>query len=401
MKKYFNEKDLLYILEGSKLLGCGGGGKRDINECFLDFVLRVMKENEIKGVEYISVEDIPKAYSASVFFSIGMPKQQDCLTNSHYIKWFWNAISICKQSDTDEFFNLIKNSLMKFYKLILSENSTEHIFPISNETGSIAIFTTIFLSLITGIPIVDGDAGGRAYPSITLSSLVNSELNPSPSILTPISTAPVCVKLYNSEYNEIENTSKNLVSSDWFYVDAFKSYGGLLAFPAIKNDKIQDSLITKTISKCRDIGKTIHKNKYKDPVKAIIDKYDGKILFSGKLSHVEQNIIPGYYSSNITIENNDKKAFIKSLNENFFIWQGDEKHIEEPMAMAPDLICYMTPEGEVLDNLDIIECVSKKEYKDVIIIGFSADEKLKHGECIENYKKLYKKLGYYGEYIPI
>ncbi len=83
-------------------------------------------------------------------------------------------------------------------------------------------------------------------------------------------------------------------------------------------------------------------------------------------------------------------------NENLsaFIVKEDKK--VKPLAFAPDLICYMElDENKIkqpLSNADI------QKNKEVALIGFKADEKLRDDYFLEIYAKARENLGDFYEY---
>ena len=89
------------------------------------------------------------------------------------------------------------------------------------------------------------------------------------------------------------------------------------------------------------------------------------------------------------------KVFVKDVvidykNENMIAWRNDK-----PIAMVPDLICWLTTDGEPLTNADV------REGLEVVVIGAKAHEKWRVPGGFDVFRHVLKLLGYEGEYKPI
>lgn len=377
---FFTEQDLNDILNGSMLLGCGGGGSRNISEFFLKTCILPIS-NKIK---YMDPRSIPPSSGdmAAVFSLMGFPKM------NVPVEILGNAM----QQD------ILKEGLMKVYKLMKEKTGASLIFPISIETGAFSIFTSMFLSLMLDIPVIDCDCGGRAFPKIDMCTFAASEINPSPTILSAIET-DLHVEISCDNCVSVDEICRSIISNDLFYVPGsgtgkMKAYGGFAAQFPTNLTKAKDSVVANTITKSRDIGRTIRENAT-DPVGAVIREHQGYELISGRISRIDLRSENGYCCGTVEIKSHDnigETAVIKCFNENFIIWS-DKKN--QPLAMAPDLICYMSPDGKALSNSDI------EEGSDISIIGFKADPKLLAPYTLNSYQNVLKYLGYCDSYKPI
>lgn len=376
----FSEQDLKDILNGSMLLGCGGGGSRDKSEFLLEnCIFPISRE-----VKYMDLSSIPpdSGDMAAVFSLMGFPKMNILMNNLENVM----------QQD------ILREGLMKVYNLMKKETGASLIFPLSIETGAFSIFTSMLLSVMLDLPVIDCDCGGRAYPKVDMCTFAASKINPSPTILSAIST-DLHVKISCNDCTSVDEICRSIISNDLFYVpgsdsDKMKAYGGFAAQFPTRLGIAKASVVANTITKSRDIGKTIRENA-NDPVEAVIREHQGYKLFDGKISKIDLRAENGYCCGTVKLEshdNSDETAIIKCFNENFIIWS-DKKN--KPLAMAPDLICYMSPDGRALSNSDI------EEGSDIFVIGFNANPKLLVPYTLGSYQKVLNCLGYYGSYMPI
>jgi len=67
----------------------------------------------------------------------------------------------------------------------------------------------------------------------------------------------------------------------------------------------------------------------------------------------------------------------------------------KPVVMVPDLICWITTDGQPLTNADL------EEGMEVAIIGIKADEKWFVKNGFELFRNVLRSIGYDGEYQPL
>ena len=370
--KYFDKQDMYDILEGSLLLGCGGGGDRGFSKFLLEQCILTMASY----VEYIEPKDIELEYSA-VFGLMGFPKQSHEMLLQSY-----------------NFIDCLKNGINNAYEAMKEAVGTSEVCPISIETGSFSILTSILLSLCCGVPLVDGDYAGRSYPMLNMSTIAAAGVDPSPLVISS-ACSDLQIRVSNDgNVEDIESLCRNIICNNAFIVSAGpneQAFGGIVSLFPAQTDTLGDTIIANTITNCRDIGRTLRENST-DPVEAIINKYNGYKIFQGRITKIEQGIISGYCRGIVTIENDVDTVYVEFLNENFLVWVKNKGVI----AMAPDLICYIDQSGKPFSNNDI------KVNQDINIIGFKANPKLLESSVLKRYENAIEKyFGYFGGYTPI
>ena len=80
-------------------------------------------------------------------------------------------------------------------------------------------------------------------------------------------------------------------------------------------------------------------------------------------------------------------------NESLIAWRNDSS---QPIAMAPDLICYLTPNGIPLTNADDLQ-----KGQELVLIGVKAPNQLRSGSILAAFQEVLNLMGYYGPYVPI
>ena len=98
-----------------------------------------------------------------------------------------------------------------------------------------------------------------------------------------------------------------------------------------------------------------------------------------------------------TITLQDKKKNIMTIynqNENLIAWVSNKSH---PVAIGPDLICYMTTDGVTFSNADL----DLAKGKEVAVIGCPCTPQLRAPKVMAAWTENLKSIGYAGQYIPI
>jgi DUF917 family protein len=210
-----------------------------------------------------------------------------------------------------------------------------------------------------GIPAVDGDYTGRAIPEIPQTTPYLNDLP-----LWPISSVDNygnrCVIQDSVGYEMAERIGKFLAAASF----GLAGQAGFL----FRGKDMKRVVIPRTLSNCQRIGRLIRESSQAglDPVKEIIDKLDGWLLFEGVVSKKEWEDKEGYYWGTHTVQG--KEAFSGSI---FKIWFKNENHIswlnDKPYVTSPDMLIVVDRKtGEPYANSAI------EEGQHVAVIGLQA-----------------------------
>jgi hypothetical protein len=95
----------------------------------------------------------------------------------------------------------------------------------------------------------------------------------------------------------------------------------------------------------------------------------------------------------ITTQDKSRTVWIYNQNENLIAWDSQR---DTPIAMAPDLLCYLTPDGIPFTNADL----SRAQGKQVALIGAPSNAALRQPAMIAAFQAVLQGLGYAGPYVP-
>lgn len=197
-----------------------------------------------------------------------------------------------------------------------------------------------------GMPVVDGDYGGRAYPEEMQCTLFLKDIPPYPlSIVDWWGDIMILKEAVNSAMMERIGKMVSIAA----YGSAF------CAASLIDGRTMKETIVPGTLSKSLEVGRAIRTaaEKGKNPVQAAIDASNGWLLFEGKVIDKEWADIEGCMVGKITIagsnEHQEKTMEIWFKNENQVSWIDGK-----PYVCSPDLVTILDKNsGIAFINRDI------------------------------------------------
>ena len=184
-----------------------------------------------------------------------------------------------------------------------------------------------------GLPVVDADTMGRAYPEAQMTSVAVGDLKPYPCALyDPRGVEAIVAKAPSWKW--MERASRKICVEMGSIASTCKAprTGG----------EVKDWGIHFTTSKAIGIGRRVReaRARHEDPVAAVLDEAGGKMLFRGKVVDVARRATEGFLRGRAAIEGLDEDRFsrleIAFQNEWVVAWRD-----QAPVAMSPDLICVL------------------------------------------------------------
>jgi DUF917 family protein len=188
-----------------------------------------------------------------------------------------------------------------------------------------------------GLPVVDADLMGRAYPEAQMTSAAVGDLRPYPCALY--------------DPRGLESIVTNVPSWKWMERVSRKicvemgSIASTCKAPR-SGREVKEWGIHFTVSKAIGIGRRVREaqRRHEDPIAAILDEAEGKQLFRGKVVDVARRATEGFLRGRCVIEGLDEdrgaKLEIAFQNEWVVAWRASDED-REPVAMSPDLICVI------------------------------------------------------------
>ena len=209
------------------------------------------------------------------------------------------------------------------------------------EAGGVNATIPLVVSGLSGLPVIDADGMGRAFPELQMVTynVGDVDINPIVAVNDFMETA-----VFNA---------RNSSSGEWLARAVCVRMGGIcqMACYPMTGKQIKDTAIHNTIKLSFDIGKKIQeaRNQKKDPADAVIDYMKmsnpsrfGKVLFLGKITDLLRETVNGFTKGILHLKSlADEDELIVEFQNEFLYAKSNEKIL----AMVPDLICALDSES--------------------------------------------------------
>ena len=203
----------------------------------------------------------------------------------------------------------------------------------SLEIGGNKAIQPLMAAAHLGLPVVDADTMGRAYPEAQMTSVAVGGLQPYPCALyDPRGIEAIVTKAPNWKW--MERASRKICVEMGSIASTCKA--------PRSGAEVKEWGIHFTVSKAIGIGRRVKDavRRHDDPIEAILDEARGKKLFRGKVVDVARRTTEGFLRGRAAFEGLDddrgSRLEIAFQNEWVVAWRDGT-----PVAMSPDLICVL------------------------------------------------------------
>ncbi len=253
------------------------------------------------------------------------------------------------------------------------------------EIGGLNSTLPIVTAARTGLPIVDCDAMGRAFPEIQMSTPTLHDIGASPIAIADDKGNVVVIDAKNNHWAETFARSITVDMGAAAFIALFVQTGA----------QIKEAMIPNTLDLAERIGSAIlgARQRGDDPIAAAIEVAGGFRLFEGKVTDVERKTSAGFARGKMTIAGLAKDAganlTVEFQNENLIATRSGTV-----LASVPDLITVV--------DADTGEPITTEELKyglRVEVVGIPCHEMWRTPEGLELVGPRY--FGYNVEFVPI
>ena len=200
------------------------------------------------------------------------------------------------------------------------------------EAGGLNSTTPFIVAAETGLPLVDGDGMGRAFPELQMVTFTLHGVAATPMVLAD-----------DKGNSIILDTVDNLWTERLARAATIEMGGSaLLAFYPMRGAKAKKAIVKGTLTLAADLGRTLRRSraKHADPVITMQDRLGALALFRGRVQDVERRTIGGFARGETSIEGLDQfrgRTLRLSFQNEFLIAHLDD----EPVVTTPDLITLL------------------------------------------------------------
>ena len=298
-------KDIRPIAIGAGILGTGGGGNPYLGSLHLAAVIRE------KGAQAL-LDPLALADDALVCIagSIGAP-----------------TVSIEKLPEGTEMVRALR---------LLEEHIERRFDAIAiAEIGGANSMQPLIAGLQAGIPTIDSDSMGRAFPEIQMSAfLFGSSARVAPFAMVDVADNAAVIPTTISDL-WAEKIARNIAVS-------MGARAGLVGV-IMSGRQVKASGVHYTMSLAHHLGsRVIEAQGQKSDVPAVVaDVLDGRIIFRGKIADVNRRTTKGFARGGIRLESFYGNARLEIEFQNEFLIA----YLDGEVAVTtPDLICIVTEE---------------------------------------------------------
>jgi DUF917 family protein len=207
------------------------------------------------------------------------------------------------------------------------------------ECGGINSMIPLMVGAVTGLPVVDGDGMGRAFPELQMETFG----------VYGVPGAPLAIADAGDGTAIVETASNDLV--EWYARGLTIRMGGSahIAHYSMSGADVKRTAIPRTLSLGMLVGRTIReaRERHDDPFEALREALKGtlyrhgRVIFAGKVVDVMRRTVEGFARGNAWIEpfEDGDRMELTFQNEHLVARVGGAMK-----AIVPDLICVLDAE---------------------------------------------------------
>ena len=241
---------------------------------------------------------------------------------------------------------------------------------ISAEIGGSNSMEPIIAAAYAGLPVIDGDGMGRAFPEVQMTTF----------FIYGAKAAPAAIA------DEKGNVVVFRDVIDMFWLERFArsvavdmGAGAGLAIAPMSMEFVRRTAVPGTVTQALEIGRTVldARAKRQNVVERVVDRTGGKLFFTGKIADIRRELKGGFARGHAILSGIDQwagsEARIAIQNENLVLWID-----EEPAIMVPDLIMNLE-----LETGEPITTEMLRYGQRVAVIGLPAHDLLKTPKALD------------------
>lgn len=301
-------QELSMIAEGAAFLGTGGGGDPYIGRLVAEALFDRYGEPQM-----IELEDLKDDDNVYISAMMGAP-----------------TVLVEKIIGGAEL-DLAISALEKY-----TSRTATAILPV--EMGGCNSMLPLAVAAMRGLPVINADGMGRAFPELQMVSFNVHGVNASPMSMANEHGESIIINARNSV--ETENKARQLIIG----------MGGSAAISCypMSGSKVKQTAIPGTLDLAKGIGESLLEGRRNGRAIESLLNYlqsteyysEARLLFNGKVSNIENSVEGGFTRGECHIsglgEQADQSVIIEFQNENLVARMGDKV-----LAMVPDLICLV------------------------------------------------------------
>lgn len=244
-----------------------------------------------------------------------------------------------------------------------------HVIP--GEIGGSNSMRPMIVAAQAGVPVIDGDGMGRAFPELQMDTFCIYGVKPTPAALAD-----------PRGYEVVFDNMGDATALERYARAVTIQMGGAAGYasPPMTAEELRRTAIPGTVTLAIEIGRAVLRARggHRDPVDAALAVSGGERLFHGKIVDVERRMQGGFARGVLVLEGSgpdDGRAIrIDFQNENLIARTPDG----EILAVVPDLISLVDADTAEPISTEIVRYGMR-----VVVVGIPAPAMLKTPEALD------------------
>jgi DUF917 family protein len=353
--RLLDTEDVEDIAVGAAVLGTGGGGDPHIGK-----LMALQAIEECGPVRLIEADDVPDDAAVMPLAMMGAP-----------------TVLVEKVPNGAEF--------PAAFEALQSNLGLDVVATMPIEAGGVNSMIPLASAARLGIPVIDADGMGRAFPELQMVTFHLLGLRATPMVMTDEKGNLLLLKTVSNLWTEALARNATVV------------LGGsvmIAIYPMLGKD-VKKGGIKGIVTLAQNIGKVIRESAKakKDPVQALLEITRGCELFRGKVVDVARRTVGGFARGDATFEGTGtykgKSLRLQFQNENLIAVEDGET-----IASVPDLITVLDAETARPITTEGL----RYGYR-TVIIGMPCDSRWRTPKGLETVGPRY--FGYDIDYVPL
>lgn len=204
------------------------------------------------------------------------------------------------------------------------------------EAGGLNSTIPFAVAASTGLPLVDGDGMGRAFPELQMVALTIHGIAASPMVIAD-----------DKGNSSVLNTISNQWTERLARVQVAQMGGAaLVALYPMSGAQLKQGLLRGTMSLIQEIGQSIISeraaNRHPGPV--LVERLNGHNLFKGRVTDIDRQTVGGFARGKAILTGIDEdagKSFSVDFQNEFLV----AREGDNILTCTPDLICALDADG--------------------------------------------------------
>jgi DUF917 family protein len=347
-------EDMEDIATGGAILGTGGGGD--------PYVGKLMARQAIRQYGPVRLVDVQELADDALVVPVCMMGAPTVMTE--------------KLPQGDE--------LMNAFRALEAVLGRKIDAVLCGEAGGVNSTTPFVVAAASGLPLIDGDGMGRAYPELQMVTFTMHGVSATPMVLCDDKGNSLVLETVSNAWTE------RLARA------ATVEMGGsaLLAFYPMSGAVAKKAVVAGTLTLCAELGQALRQAKaeHLDPVDAIIEKLGAAVLFTGRVKDVDRRTEGGFARGTARFEGLDDwkgHTFRLDFQNEFLMAERDGKIV----CTTPDLITLLDADSGAPVTADSLRYGLR-----LVALAFPCDPQWQSPEGIALVGPRY--FGYDSEYVP-